>query len=101
MDQRKRTKLVIRLLAGCGAALLLWILVRGTLRQKQFEYVVCMDFQGGSHCARARGLTEEEAVHSAHEIDCSQLASNRDTNMVCLDKEPSSVERVGAGKASQ
>jgi hypothetical protein len=101
MDQRKRTRLVIRLLVIGGAALLIWILVRGTLRQKQFEYMVCMDFQGGSHCATARGLTEEEAIHSAHEIDCNQLASNRDTNMVCLDKQPSTVQRVGGGKASQ
>jgi hypothetical protein len=101
MDQRKRTMLIIRLLAGCATVVLLWFLVRGTLRQKQFEYMVCMDFQGGSHCATARGLTAAEAIQSAHEIDCSLLASNRDTNMVCLDKEPSSVQRVGAGKDSQ
>src|ERR1700719_4849808 len=56
MDQRKRTMLIIRLLAGAGVAVLLWVLVHGTLQQKQYEYIVCMDFQSGSHCATARGM---------------------------------------------
>lgn len=101
MDQRKRTMLTVRLLAGCGVAVLLWFLVRGTIQQKQYEYMVCMDFQNGSHCATARGLTAAEAIQSAHDIDCNQLASDRDTNMVCLAKEPSSVQRVGGAKESQ
>jgi hypothetical protein len=101
MDQRKRTKLIIRLLAVGGAAALLWVLVHGSLQQKQFEYTVCMDFQGDSHCATARGLTAAEAIRSAQEIDCSELARSRDANMVCLAKEPSSVQRLGARKDSQ
>jgi hypothetical protein len=94
MERRKRTMLIFRVLAGCGALILLVVLVRGTMQQKKFEYDVCMDFQGHQHCATARGMTADEAIRSAQEIDCNRLAGDRNSNMVCLAKAPSSVQRV-------
>jgi hypothetical protein len=94
MDQRKRTNLIIRIVIACGVVVFLWILVRGTLKQKQFQYTVCMNFRGSSHCATAAGLTASEAIRSAQEIDCSQLANGRDANMVCLAQDPSSIQQV-------
>jgi len=100
-DRRKRTTLGIRVVIACGLLALIYFLVHGTLQQRQFKYTVCVDFRGASHCSTAAGGTSSEAIRSAQEIDCSQLASGRDANMACLDVTPSSVRQVAPSTGAQ
>lgn len=65
-----------------------------TFQQTRHEYEVCVAFKGATHCATAKGATAEEAIHSAHDIDCGLLADGRDENIVCLDTPPNSVREV-------
>lgn len=92
--RRNRTALGLRIAIACGIIALIYYLVHATLLQRQFKYTVCVDFRGGSYCSTAAGATSAEAVRSAQEIDCSQLANGRDANMACLDVAPSSVRQV-------
>lgn len=89
----KRPNRMRWIMAGGGVALVA-ILLYSTLQQAHRRYEVCMTFKGGTHCATASGATQAEAVRSAQEIDCELLSSGRDENMVCLDREPSSVREV-------
>lgn len=87
----KRTNV---LLVFLGAIAFVALLVHLSMKQTAVHYYVCVDFHGNSHCASATGSTEEEAVHAAHDIDCSQLAGNRNELMACMDTQPSQVQRV-------
>jgi hypothetical protein len=84
----------LRWIIAIGVVVLLGILIHSTLQATQAEYEVCMAFKGGSHCASAKGTSQNEAVRSAEEIDCQMLASGRDETMVCLDTQPSSVKEL-------
>jgi hypothetical protein len=77
-----------------GGIVLVGALAYFSMQQNQQRYEVCMTFKGMSHCATAAGATQNEAVRSAQEIDCSMLTSGRDENMVCLDSPPSSVREA-------
>jgi hypothetical protein len=84
----------MRWIIALGAVVLFGILIHSTMQATKAEYEVCMVFKGGSHCASAKGTSQNEAVRSAEEIDCQMLASGRDETMVCLDTQPSSVKEV-------
>lgn len=77
-----------------GGIALVLALAYFSMQQTQQRYEVCMTFRGASHCATAAGATQDQAVRSAQEIDCSMLASGRDENMVCLDTPPSSIREA-------
>jgi len=70
------------------------VLLHSTLQQTQKEFEVCMTFRDRSHCATARGSTEEEAIRSAKDIDCGLITSGRDELMACGDTEPASVRQI-------
>jgi hypothetical protein len=90
MPKKNQTRWII-LLAGL---VFIGMLVYGTVQQTQHEFEVCVAFKGGSHCATAKGATPEEAIHSAHDIDCGLLANGRDENIVCLATLPTSVREI-------
>jgi hypothetical protein len=79
---------------GLGAVLFVGILAYSSFQATRDQYEVCMTFNGNSHCASASGANSQEAVRSAQEIDCELLANGRDQNMVCLDRQPSSIRHV-------
>jgi hypothetical protein len=90
VPKKSQTRWII---LGAGLAFVA-ILVYTTLQQTRREYEVCVTFNGNSHCARAKGATPEEAIHSAHDIDCGLLAGGRDENIVCMGTEPTSVREI-------
>lgn len=67
-----------------GVLVFVGALVHFTLQQTRLEYQVCMAFEGGTHCATAKGATAEEAISSAKNIDCGLLANGRDANIRCM-----------------
>ena len=88
------SKTKMRLIIVIGAVLFFGVLGYSTLQPNQNEYEVCMNFKGYVHCAKARGATAEEAIHSAQAIDCEMLAAGRDETMVCNSSQPAKVTQV-------
>jgi len=83
-----------RLIIVLGGVFFFGVMIYITYQQMRHEYEVCLTFNGGTHCATARGATPEEAIHSAHDIDCGMLANGRDENIVCGGTQPTSVREV-------
>jgi hypothetical protein len=88
------SKLRMRLIIVIGAVILFSVLAYSTMQQTQNEYEVCVDFKGYVHCAKAKGATAQDAIHSAQAIDCEMLANGRDENMVCNSNPPAKVTQV-------
>ena len=84
-------------IVGLSVAFLFVVIAYSLFQTSQYRYEVCVTFRGRSHCATAAGRTAEEAIHSAHEIDCAMLSVDRDDNIICMDVRPSSV-RALSGK---
>jgi hypothetical protein len=96
----KRKPFPWKWVALIGGILLICVLVYSTILENQRRYEVCVDFHGRTHCASASGATEQGAIRSAQEIDCSQLANGRDDNMLCLDTTPASIRALDGGSSS-
>jgi hypothetical protein len=84
----------VRWIMAAGGVALVAVLAYSSFQQTRERYEVCVTFKGAMHCATAAGSTYDQAVRSAHEIDCQLLAQGRDENMVCLDSPPTSVRSV-------
>jgi len=89
---RKNTQ--TRLIIILGGLFFLGAVIYITYQQTQHEYEVCVTFKGNMHCATAKGATADEAIHSAHDIDCGMLADGRDDNIVCTGTQPTSVREL-------
>lgn len=70
------------------------VILYTTFQQTRREYEVCLTFDGGSHCATAKGATREEAIRSAHDIDCGLLANGRDENIACMNTAATSIREI-------
>jgi hypothetical protein len=88
--KKSQTRWIIVVAGVAFVALLVYV----TMQQTRREYEVCVTFGGQTHCARAKGATPEEAIRSAHDIDCGLLADGRDANIVCMGTSPSSVREI-------
>ncbi len=53
---------------------------------------VCVEFHGNTVCKPAAGTTQEEAVRTAVDIACSDLASGRTESIACSHTTPKSIE---------
>jgi len=62
-----------------------------TARANQ-ECDVCVEFQGGSNCAAARGSTVSEATETAHRTACGPLARGMNESIACDNRAPVSVQ---------
>jgi hypothetical protein len=90
VPKKSQTRWIIVVAGLAFVALLVYV----TMQQTRREYEVCVTFGGQTHCARAKGATAEEAIRSAHDIDCGLLADGRDANIVCMGTSPSSVREI-------
>ena len=70
------------------------VILYSTLQQTRREYEVCVNFKGNSHCATAKGATPDEAIHSAHDIDCGLVADGRDDNIACMNTQATSIREI-------
>lgn len=83
-----------RIIIALGALGLVAYLIYASFQQTHLKYEVCMNFKSATHCATATGSNSDEAIHSAHEIDCQLLTNGRDELMVCMDQQPSRIEQL-------
>lgn len=79
---------ILLVLAVLGAAA---YIVLSPSRLGKVSCEVCVEFKGQKVCRTARGPNHEEALKTAHDNACAQVASGRTDNILCGGSEPASV----------
>jgi hypothetical protein len=81
------------LIAGL-VVLFLAVIAYSSVQATRHRYQVCVQFHGRTHCSLAEGRTPQDAIRSAHDIDCGLLAGNRDELMACESTPSQSVQEI-------
>jgi hypothetical protein len=63
-----------------------------TFDLKKISCQVCVEFQGQTSCRTASGPTRQEAIRTATENACGQLASGMGQTRLCAQTPPVSVD---------
>jgi hypothetical protein len=79
---------ILLLLAVLGAAA---YIVLSPSRLGRVSCEVCVEFKGQKVCRTARGPSREEAVTTARDNACAQVAASRTESILCGGSEPASV----------
>jgi len=80
-----------KLLVALGFVGLIGFIVYSATGLAQVTCEVCVEFHGRTSCQPAAGSTREEAVKTAADIACSELAAGRTENIACERTPPKSV----------
>ncbi|HSF19087.1 MAG TPA: hypothetical protein VLK65_26410 [Vicinamibacteria bacterium] len=67
-------------------------IVTSTSKLGKVSCEVCMEFRGESICRTASGVSLEEAVDTARNNACAQIARGRTESILCGGSEPTSVQ---------
>ena len=70
------------------ALLILGVLVYSSFHLSTYGVEVCMNFNGQSACATAKGTSKETALESAMSTACAQIASGVTETIACGRTEP-------------
>ena len=84
---------VVVLAIGFAAAVLA-VLIFTTMGTNKFRCEVCIAFNGRTACRTAGASTEAQAVRTATENACAQIASGVTDSMACESTPPQSVTWV-------
>jgi hypothetical protein len=84
----KRTVII---LAIAFAVAVLAVLIFTTMGTNKFRCEVCITFNGRTACRTAGASTEAQAVRTATENACAQIASGVTDSMACESTPPQSV----------
>jgi len=80
-----------KILVGVGFAALIGFIVYSATGLARVNCDVCVEFHGATSCKPAAGTTQDEAVKTAVDIACSELASGRTDSIACEHITPKSV----------
>ena len=80
-----------KILVGVGFVALIGFIVYSATGLGRVNCDVCVEFHGVTSCKPAAGTTEDEAVKTAVDIACSELASGRTDSIACEHTTPKSV----------
>lgn len=80
-----------KLLVGIGFIALIGFIVYSTTGLARVSCDVCVEFHGVTSCKPAAGTSQEEAVKTAVDIACSELAAGRTENIACEHTPPKTV----------
>jgi hypothetical protein len=81
-----------KILIAAGFVGLLGLIIFSTTGLARVSAEVCMEFRGMTACAEAFGTSQEEALRTAKDVACSEIAFGRDDSILCtLRTEPKSV----------
>ncbi|MBZ5554460.1 MAG: hypothetical protein LAO21_17210 [Acidobacteriia bacterium] len=83
----KRVKLAV----GAVFVVVVGIIVYSTMNLSHFECEVCVEFKGRTSCRTAAGSTREEAVRTATDNACADIASGMTDSIACGHTTPTSV----------
>ena len=79
-------------LAIAFVALVLIVLVYTTVGNARYRSEVCISFQNRTACRTAAAATEAQALRTATENACAQIASGVTDSMACENTAPQSVK---------
>ena len=80
-----------KILVGAGFVALIAFIIYSATGLGQVSCEVCVEFHGRTSCQRAAGTSQDEAVKTAEDIACSELASGRTENIACERTSPKSL----------
>lgn len=80
------------ILAIAFAIAVLIVVIYTTIGTARFRCEVCVSFRGRSACRTASAPTEEDALRTATENACAQIASGVTDSMACENTPPASVK---------
>lgn len=81
----------VKLAVGIVFVVLVGIIVFSTMNLSRYECEVCVEFKGRTSCRMAAGSTREEAVRTATDNACADIASGMTDNIACGHTPPKSV----------
>jgi hypothetical protein len=85
MSKLSKILIVVGFLAVIG------YIVYSSLRLNKFSCEVCMEFRGSTACRTASADTREEAIRTAADNACAQLASGMTDSIACTQTPPKSI----------
>ena len=80
-----------KILVGVGFVALIAFIIYSATGLAKVSCLVCVEFHGRTSCQPAAGTSKDEAVKTAADIACSELASGRTENIACERTPPKSV----------
>lgn len=80
------------ILAIVFAMVVLVLVVYTTMGTARFRCEVCVSFQGRQACRTASAPTEPDALRTATENACAQVASGVTDSMACENAQPASIK---------
>ncbi len=80
-----------KILVGVGFVALIGFIIYSATGLARVSCEVCVEFHGRTSCQPAAGTTKDEAMKTAADIACSDLAAGRTENIACEHTPPKSV----------
>ena len=80
-----------KILVGVGFIALIGFIIYSATGLAQVSCEVCVEFHGKTSCQPAAGTTKDEAVKTAADVACTELASGRTENIACERTSPKSI----------
>lgn len=81
-----------RWILSTAVALIMAFVVYNSMARVKHECEVCVEFNGGSRCARGAGASEQEARRGAQTAACGVLASGMDESIRCDNTPPKTAQ---------
>ena len=82
----------IKILVVLGFIVVLGLIIYSSTGLARVSCEVCMEFRGRTSCRPAFGTTREEALETAQNVACSEIAFGRDDSISCTNlTKPKSV----------
>jgi len=79
------------MLIAAGFVALLGFIIYSTMGLAKINCEVCIEFHGRTSCGSAAGTKKDEAVRSAVEVACSDVAAGRTENIACESTPPKTM----------
>jgi len=80
-----------KIFVGVGFVALLVFIMYSATGLARVNCDVCLEYHGATSCRPAAGTTQEEAVKTAVDIVCTDLASGRTESIACSHTPPKSI----------
>lgn len=80
-----------KIFVSLGFVALISFIIYSATGLGQVTCQVCLEFHGNTACKPAAGPTKDEAVKTAWDIACSDLANGRTEGILCHDTPPKTI----------
>ena len=97
MGRRRRRRALQAIAAVAVLVPIAVVVVYSSFSVSRYECEVCIAFRGREACRAVAGATEDEALRSAIDNACAQLAAGVTDTLRCSRTQPAKVECRRAG----